>query len=284
MLAKLKILFEMIKFERSIFALPFAYIAAFMAEEKVPVVENLFWITLAMVGGRTTAMTLNRIIDRYIDAENPRTQNRALPLGLVKVSEVWTYTVLSSTVFFVAAYKLSWLAFILSPLVLFAFVFYSYTKRFTWLSHYCLGITIGLAPLGAWIAITNDVSFGAISLSLGVALWVAGFDIIYACDDFKFDRATGLFSIPARFGIEKALEISARTHLVSAVFFFMTGWILQLGTAYWVGFLVAILLMQKQHRIISPDSLTKTNIAFFNLNGTLSIVMFIATFIEVMIR
>lgn len=284
MLSKLRLVMEMIKFEHSVFALPFAYIAAFMAEGKVPAAASLLWITLAMVSGRTTAMTLNRIIDRFIDAANPRTKSRALPLGLIRVNEVWVYTALSAAVFFLASYQLSRLAFVLSPLALLAFMVYPYTKRFTWLSHYCLGMTIGLAPLGAWIAITDSIPWEALSLSLGVALWVAGFDIIYACDDFEFDRATGLYSIPARFGISLALRISALTHMASAALLLITGWLLQLGIAYWLGFLAAILLMRKQHLIIQPDNLSRTNIAFFNLNGGLSIVMFIATYIEIAIR
>jgi 4-hydroxybenzoate polyprenyltransferase len=229
-------------------------------------------------------MALNRIIDRYIDAENSRTKNRAIPQGLIKLVEAWIYTILAAVTFFLSAYRLSPLAFRLSPVIVLAFVFYSYSKRFTWLSHFLLGATIGLAPLGAWIAITNSVSSGAVVLSIGVGLWVTGFDIIYACDDYDYDRSAGLFSIPARFGIAKALSISAITHIFSTVFFIITGLILHLGIIYWIGICVAVFLMYKQHKIISLTNLAKINIAFFNLNGILNIVMFLTTLADIEAR
>ena len=283
-LRKIIIFLEMIKFEHTIFALPFAYMAVFLAEGQLIIDHNLIWITLAMVGARTTAMSLNRIIDRYIDAGNPRTKNRALPQGLIKVAEAWLYTLFFTLLFFVSAYKLSPLAFKISPVCVLAFVFYSYTKRFTWLSHFVLGITIGLAPLAAWIAITNEVEPGVLLLSFGVALWVAGFDIIYACDDFDYDSANGLFSIPARYGIERALTISAVTHIGAMVFFILTGAILALGISYWLGLLFAAVLMFKQHAAVSPINLSKINFAFFNLNGMLSVIMFLATVLDMGIR
>jgi 4-hydroxybenzoate polyprenyltransferase len=271
----------MVKFEHTVFALPFAYVAALLADGKVPNAWNLFWITLAMVGGRTTAMGLNRIIDRFIDAENPRTRNRALPQGLIKVWEAWFFTLIAAAVFELAAYMLSTLAFIISPAILLIFVFYSYTKRFTWLSHFVLGLAIGLAPLSAWIALTNEVTLGAVLLSVAVALWVAGFDIIYACDDVAFDRAIGLHSIPAYFGIKTALTISAFIHLAASICFIITGMILNLGLIYWIGLVVAAYMLYKQHQIISPINLSRINVAFFYLNGTLSMVMFIATALEI---
>jgi 4-hydroxybenzoate polyprenyltransferase len=281
---KIQVFLEMIKFEHTIFALPFAYIAVFLAEGKMLLNVNLIWITLAMVSGRTTAMSLNRIIDRYIDAQNPRTKDRALPKGLLKVTEAWGYTIIFVTIFILAAYNLSSLAFKIAPLCLFFFVFYPYTKRFTWLSHFCLGLTIGMAPLSAWIAITDTVSVGVIVLSLGVAFWVAGFDIIYACDDFQHDCAAGLFSIPARFGIERALQISAITHMIATLFFALTGFILALGISYWVGLTIAVILMYKQHGAVSPYNLSKINVAFFQLNCVLSIEMFLATLLDIGIR
>ncbi len=284
MLKKLKVFLDMIKVEHTIFALPFAYIAALLAQEKIPTVYHLGWITLAMISGRTTAMALNRIIDRFIDAENPRTQDRALPRGLIELTEVWVYTVAAAVIFFLSAYKLSPLAFSLSPVIVLAFVLYSYSKRFTWLSHLLLGITIGLAPLGAWIAITDSVNSESLALSIGVGLWVMGFDIIYACDDYDYDRSKGLYSIPARFGIERALDISAVTHALSAVFFVITGLIMHLGVSYWSGIIMAILLLHKQHKIVAPTNLSKINIAFFNLNGILSMVMFVTTLVDVGVR
>lgn len=281
MFAKLRVFLTMVKFEHTVFALPFAYVAALLADGKVPNAWNLFWITLAMVGGRTTAMGLNRIIDRFIDAQNPRTWNRALPQGLIKVWEAWFFTLIAAAVFELAAYMLSTLAFIISPAILLIFVFYSYTKRFTWLSHFVLGLAIGLAPLSAWIALTNEVPIGAVLLSVAVALWVAGFDIIYACDDVEFDRTIGLHSIPAYFGIETALTISAFIHLAASICFTITGMVLNLGLIYWIGLVVAAYMLYKQHQIISPINLSKINVAFFYLNGTLSMVMFIATALEI---
>ncbi|WP_371375789.1 UbiA-like polyprenyltransferase [Sporomusa aerivorans] len=283
-LGKITVFLEMIKFEHTIFALPFVYMAVFLAEGQLIINHNLIWITLAMVGARTTAMSLNRIIDRYIDAENPRTRSRALPKGLISLVEAWLYTIGFTALFIVSAYQLSPLAFKISPVCVLAFVFYSYTKRFTWLSHYVLGLTIGFAPLSAWIAISNAIDTGIVLLSLGVALWVAGFDIIYACDDFDFDRTTGLFSIPARFGVARALTVSAITHVGAMVFFILTGIILMLGVSYWIGLILAGILMFKQHAAISPINLSKINFAFFNLNGTLSIVMFLATILDMGIR
>lgn len=284
MINKIKIFLEMIKFEHTVFALPFAYIAAFLAEEKLVIDQNLLWITLAMVGGRTTAMALNRIIDRRIDAQNPRTKNRALPAGLIKVTEAWRYTVVFTMLFFLSAYNLSDMAFKISPLCLLAFIFYSYTKRFTWLSHFFLGLTIGMAPLAAWIGISNGLSAGVVALGLGVAFWVAGFDIIYACDDVVCDRAGGLFSIPARFGIRKALRISAIAHGISILLFVATGLIIGLGISYWAGLSVAAVLMYKQHELVATGNLSQINVAFYKINCILSIVMFVAVILDVGIR
>lgn len=278
---KVMIFAKMIKFEHTIFALPFAYIAVVLAEGKLGIGDNLFWITLAMVSGRTAAMSLNRIIDRNIDAANPRTKNRALPRGDLKVTEVWAYALLSFLLFFLSASCLSPLAFKLSPICLFSFVFYSYTKRFTWMSHFILGLTIGQAPLAAWIAIKNSLDTGIVLLSLGVAFWVAGFDIIYACDDFDFDRRFGLFSIPARFGIEQALTISAITHIGAMLLFVTAGLWLNLSTCYWLGLLLSGILMFKQHTVVTTVNLTKINFAFFNLNGLLSMVMLFATMADI---
>lgn len=282
MFEKIKVYLEMIKFEHTIFALPFAYIAVLLVPHMALRSEDILWITLAMISGRTTAMALNRIIDRVIDARNQRTKDRALPKGLIKVNEVWLYTVVFITTFFLSAYQLTPLAWKLSPLCLAAFIFYPYTKRFTWLSHFVLGFTLGLAPLCAWIAIANSVSSGIIMLSLGVAFWVTGFDIIYACADYEFDREAKLFSIPASFGIERALKISSLLHVFSAICFVLTGMILQLGFWYWIGLAAAMILMYRQHSMVTSSDLSHISFAFFNLNGVLSCVMFLATFVDVM--
>lgn len=281
MLNKVKVFSEMIKFKHTVFALPFAYTATFLAEGKILLDRNFIWITLAMVGARTTAMMLNRLIDRLIDAQNPRTNSRALPKGKLKVAEAWLYTVLFAFLFFFSASQLSPLAFTVAPVCLLSFFVYPYTKRFTWLSHFFLGFTIGMAPLAAWLAITNSISAGVLFLSLGVAFWIAGFDIIYACDDFSYDRETGLFSIPARFGIDSALKISSFVHVAAMTFFLLTGFALQLGISYWSGLLLAVFLLYKQHSLLSPQNLSRLQFAFFNLNGTLSVTLFVAALLDI---
>lgn len=279
---KIRIFFEMIKFEHTLFALPFAYVGALITEMKIPAVHDIIWITLAMVGARTAAMSLNRIIDRRIDVRNPRTAGRALPKGLLKVTEVWVYVFLSFALLLYSANQLSPLAFRLFPVAVLVLLTYSFTKRFSWACHLFLGTALGLAPLGSWIAITNRFDLAPVLLSIGVIFWVAGFDIIYACDDYEFDRKEGLYSIPARFGIKNALIISTVFHVIAAVFILAAGLVLQLGVFYMVGVLVAVVILFYQHTLVRPDDLSKAGIAFFNLNGILSIVVFAFTFLDVL--
>ncbi|MGB9805070.1 UbiA-like polyprenyltransferase, partial [Desulfofundulus sp.] len=209
---KTRIVLEMIKFEHTIFALPFAYAGAVLVQKQIPSFHDLLWITLAMVGARTAAMSLNRLIDRHIDALNPRTANRALPRGLVSLKEVWLLIILSFALLFLSAYQLSPLAFKLFPVAVAVLSFYSFTKRFSWTCHLFLGLALGLAPVGAWIAIANRFALAPVIIGIGVLFWVAGFDIIYACDDYDFDLKYGIHSIPARFGLKRALLISAIFH------------------------------------------------------------------------
>ncbi|WP_027717760.1 UbiA-like polyprenyltransferase [Desulfovirgula thermocuniculi] len=279
---KTRIFLEMIKFEHTIFALPFAYTSALLVEKKVPEAGSLLWITLAMVGARTAAMSLNRLIDRHIDALNPRTANRALPRGLISVREVWLAVILSFGLLLLAAYQLSPLAFKLSPVAVAVLSFYPYTKRFTWTCHLFLGLALGLAPAGAWVAIANRLDPAAVLLGLGVLFWVAGFDIIYACSDYEFDRSYGLHSIPARFGLARALSVSSFFHFLAAVFLGALAAALKLGLFYLTGLLIALYLLYKQHRLVSPRDLSKSGVAFFNLNGTLSVVVFVFTLLDVL--
>ncbi len=279
---KPKIFLKMIKFEHTIFALPFAYVGALLTEKKIPVVHDLLWITLAMVGARTAAMSLNRIIDRHIDAKNPRTAERALPMGLLSVAEVWVYVFISFVLLFYSAYQLSPLAFRLFPAAVLILLIYSYTKRFSWSCHLFLGLALGLAPLGSWIAIADRFDLAPVLLALGVLFWVAGFDIIYACDDYEFDRREGLYSIPARFGIKKALYISTAFHILAPIFFLTTGFILNLGILYLIGVTVVVVILIYQHTLVRPDDLSRAGIAFFNLNGTLSVVMFAFTLLDIL--
>ncbi|ABO50711.1 4-hydroxybenzoate octaprenyltransferase [Desulforamulus reducens MI-1] len=284
MASKIKVFFQMIKFEHTLFALPFAYIGALLTELKIPSLHNILWITLAMVGARTAAMSFNRLVDRHIDARNPRTANRALPKGLLKSPEVWLYVFVSFGLLAISAYNLSPLAFQLFPVAVFALSFYSYTKRFTWTCHFWCGVALGLAPLGAWIAITGSFHPAPLLLGLGVLLWVAGFDIIYACDDYDFDRKEGIFSIPARFGIKKALTISTLIHTLAPLCFLGVGIMLQLGWLYYMGVALAAGLLSYQHILVTPNDLSRTGVAFFNLNGTLSVLMFACTFVDILLH
>jgi len=277
---KLKIFLEMIKIEHTVFALPFAYLGAFLAAGGLPTGWQLLWITLAMVGARTAAMSLNRLIDRHIDALNPRTAGRAIPAGLLGVKEVYIYTALSFLLLGISAYQLNMLAFKLMPIAVFFLVFYSYTKRFTWTCHLFLGIALGLAPIGAWIGVSAEVALPPILLGLGVMFWVAGFDIVYATQDFEFDRKHGIHSIPARFGLKRALQISSALHVIAPILFLVVGLLLDLGLFYYLGVAIAVLLLFRQHQIISVSDLSRVNFAFFNLNGYLSVLLFIFALID----
>ncbi|HBV97581.1 MAG: prenyltransferase [Peptococcaceae bacterium BICA1-7] len=280
---KLKIFFEMIKIEHTLFALPFAYIGALLVAQKVPSAHDLGWITLAMAGARTAAMSLNRIIDRHIDARNPRTAGRAIPRGMLSVVEVWGYALVSLGLLLVSAYNLSPLAFKLFPVALAVLFIYPYTKRFTWLCHLVLGLALGLAPLGAWVAIAGSFDLAPLMLAAGVMFWVAGFDIIYACDDFDFDRSEGVHSIPARFGIRPGLMISSAFHTAAIGLFVGVGLAVQLGMLYYTGMFLAAALLFYQHRVISPEDLSRSGMAFFNLNAGLSISTFIFTLADILL-
>lgn len=280
---KLVVFLEMIKFEHTLFALPFAFIGALLAQRVIPTGHNILWLTLAMVGARTAAMSLNRVVDRHIDARNPRTAKRALPQGLLKVSEVWLYTLLSFGLLALAAYNLQPLAFKLFPVAVLALSFYSFTKRFTWSCHLFLGLALGLAPLGAWVGIVGKFALAPVLLCLGVMFWVAGFDVIYACDDYDFDCRAGIYSIPARFGIPRALKISKVMHLLAPLFFLATGVVLHLGLFYLAGVILAVALLTYEHSLIKPDDLSRAGVAFFNLNGMLSTGMFLFTLLDVII-
>jgi 4-hydroxybenzoate polyprenyltransferase len=284
-LSKFKVFMEMIKFEHTIFALPFAFLGTFLGARYLhpqgwPTWSQFFWVTLAMVGARTAAMALNRLIDRHIDAKNPRTAVRAIPKGLLKTGEVYLYILLSFALLAVSAYQLNMLCLELMPIAVFFLTLYSYTKRFTWACHLILGIADGLAPLGGWIAITGSFDYQGVLLGLLVGTWIAGFDIIYSCQDSDFDKSLGLHSIPARFGVAKALQISVWLHVMTAMLFVAVGLALNLGLLYYLGVLVALVILYKQHDMVAPDDLSKLNFAFFNMNGYLSLIVFAFTLLE----
>jgi 4-hydroxybenzoate polyprenyltransferase len=287
-LNKLKIFLQMIKFEHTVFALPFAYLGGFLAARSLyrggfPTFGQLFWITLAMFGARTAAMSLNRLIDRQIDARNPRTAARALPAGELKSAEVYLCALLSFLLLGYSAYQLNLLALQLMPVAVIVLVFYSYTKRFTWACHFVLGIALSLAPMGAWIGITGHWAIPPVLIGLGVMTWTAGFDIIYACQDLEFDQKEGLHSIPARFGLKRGLQISAFLHTLAPLFLIAAGVWQGLSWSYYLGIAAAVILLYRQHRIVSAQDLSRVGPAFFNLNGYLSITLLVFTVIDLFI-
>lgn len=288
MIRKIKIFLEMIKFEHTIFALPFAYMGAVLGSvvihERLPSWIEIGWITLAMVGARSAAMGLNRMIDKTIDQKNPRTKGRAIPAGLLSSKEVLIFIAISFLLLFYAAAQLNELSVKLLPIAVFFLVIYSYTKRFTWLCHIVLGLTIGLAPLGGWVAVTGGIDLTALIFYVSVAMWTAGFDVIYACQDMDYDRKEGLHSIPVRFGIKGALWIARSLHIVTALGLISLMSMTELSWWYLTGTVIAGVLLYYEHQLVKPHDLSKLNVAFFTMNGVLSVVMFVFTFIDVAVR
>ena len=265
---------EMIKFEHSIFALPFALTGAMLAVRGWPSGRQLFWLIVAMAGARSAAMAFNRIADLKFDAANPRTRTRALPAGHLTLRFAAGFTAVSAALLMLAAYELNGLAFRLSPVALAILLLYSYTKRFTWLSHLILGICLGMAPVAAWIALRGDLSAGVLVLGGAVALWVAGFDIIYACQDVEFDRAAGLHSFPRQYGIAAALYASAGLHLVMMALLVLTARMENLGWIAGAGLAAVAVLLAYEHALVKPGDLSRVNAAFFTINGYISLLFF----------
>lgn len=284
LLRKVLIILETIKFEHTVFALPFALTGALLAKDRVPDLRTLGWILVAMIGARSSAMAFNRIVDLRYDMLNPRTANRALPRGNLKVWEVSAFTVISAGVFFFAAWKLNHLAFVLSPVALAVILGYSYTKRFTALSHLVLGLALGIAPTAAWIAVTGRLEHAPVILSIAVMFWTAGFDIIYALQDIEFDREQGLFSVPAMLGPSKGLVISRVFHILTPVMLVLFGIVLRLGTIYYVGVVVVAVLLVYEQALVRPDDYSKVNAAFFTVNGIVSIGYFVFTAVDMVFR
>jgi len=275
---------RMIKFSHSIFALPFAFSGAALAAAQAGIsVAQVAWITLAMVGARSAAMGFNRLADRHLDAANPRTSGRELPQGVVSPTAVGLLVVISSAALAFSAWQLNPLCLYLSPLVLAVLFFYSLCKRFTWASHLVLGLSLGGAPLGAWIAVTGSIAWPPILLGLAVLLWVAGFDVFYACQDYKHDISAGLHSIPARFGIERALVIARVLHLLAVVVMVLVGRSAGLNVVYWVGVGAIAVLLLYEHRLVRSDDLTRDNMAFFNLNAVISVLYLLFTLADLLV-
>jgi 4-hydroxybenzoate polyprenyltransferase len=283
MMDKIKIILEMIKFEHTIFALPFAFTGALLALDGLPSWRQTFWIVIAMVGARSAAMGFNRWADRKIDAENPRTKTRALPLGLVTPAQVLLFIIISSLVLVLAAYMLNPLSFVLSPVALAIVFFYSYTKRFTFFAHVFLGLAISGAPMGAWIAVTGRLEMPALVLGIAVLFWLVGFDILYALQDVDFDRRAGLHSVPQRFGVRTSLRIARIAHAVTMAALLLLYVLLPVGGFYLAGVLLAMGLMVYEHSLVRENDLSKLGIAFFNMNGWISVTIFVFTLIDVLV-
>ena len=277
MFAKVRTYLEMIRFSHTVFALPFALMGAILAGGGIPAGRTLWWILLAMVGARSGAMGMNRIADRHLDALNPRTRDRALPQGRIATGEAAAFVVASFGVLLLAAWMLNPLCFSLAPLAILVVCGYSYTKRFTAASHLVLGVSLALAPIGAWIAVRGEIAMPALVLGLGVLFWVAGFDILYAFQDVDFDRRTGLFSIPAWLGTAKGLAIAGVFHALTVSCLALLIPLLRLGPIYAAGLLAGAVLLAYEHYLVHRHGLRKLDVAFFNVNGVLSIGMFLAT-------
>src|SRR3989441_7997350 len=267
---------EMIKIEHTLFALPFAFLGAVLAARGIPTASQLIWITLAMVGARSTAMAFNRIADRNFDARNPRTRARAIPAGTLSTGFVLAFTIISAGLFLFAAAMLNRLTLILSPIALASIVLYSYTKRWTTLSHLVLGWCLAIAPTGAWIAVRGTIDSPApLLLSLLVMLWTAGFDVLYACQDYEFDRHEGLHSIPARFGIPRSLWISRLLHLGAFAALVGLYLVTHLGLLAVARLVTTAALLIYQHTLVRADDLSRLNAAFFTTNAFVSVILLV---------
>ena len=272
--SRIRVVLEMIKFEHSVFALPFALVGALLAARaggNLPTWRQILWIVVAMVGARSAAMTINRIADIEYDRRNPRTANRALPKGELSLTFAWAFTITASAMLVLAAWQLNPLALKLSPVALAVLFFYSYTKRFTMWAHFVLGFCLGISPAAAWIAIRGSLDWRMLILCAAVTLWVGGFDVLYACQDVEFDKVAGLYSIPKRFGIAGALRIAKAMHVVMVALLCWLAWSFALPWPAWAGIAVVAALLVYEHSLVKANDLSKMNAAFFAVNGYISL-------------
>jgi 4-hydroxybenzoate polyprenyltransferase len=272
---------RLIKFEHTIFALPFAYVGALLAVGGVPSAHDILWVTVAMVGARSLAMALNRLIDAGIDAANPRTANRELPSGALSVAAVIGFCIASLFVFLVAVWQLAPIVRWLWPIPVAAFVIYPYLKRFTWLCHFWLGAVDGLAPVGAWVAIRGDLPWQAWALGGAVATWVTGFDLFYSLLDADVDRAQGLHSWATRWGESGVFAAARVLHVATIGLLFVAGLGLGVGVSYWLGLIVVAALLAYEHSLVGPGDLARLDQAFFTMNGVISVTFFVFVFFDV---
>ncbi|MBQ6819707.1 MAG: UbiA family prenyltransferase [Clostridium sp.] len=271
----------LVMFSHTIFSLSFALISMLLAGNNRLSLSTIFWILIAFLSARTGANALNRVIDAEIDARNPRTATRQLPQGLMNKNEILIFVLICFVIMVFAAYKLNTICLILSPIALFLMTIYSYTKRFTWACHLVLGITSAAAPVGAWLAVTGKISLLPLVMGAANTLWVAGFDIIYGAQDYEFDTANGIHSIPARFGVKNALIISRAFHIIALICLFLVGSLTsELGVIYYIGLAIISILFIIQHKMVSPDNLKNVKVASYNVNQVISIVFLITGFID----
>jgi 4-hydroxybenzoate polyprenyltransferase len=286
---KVRVFLDMVRFEHTIFALPFAYLGMVLAWGSWANANwwDFIWITVAMAAARTAAMSLNRYIDRRLDAGNPRTATRPIQVGDIKPHTVLAYSQVSLVVLGLAAWMLNPLAFLLFPGALLFLIGYSYTKRFTWLCHFILGFTDGLAPMGAWVGVRGSLfaleDLPAWLLLGAVTFWIGGFDVIYACQDVEFDRRQGLHSIPAKFGLRRALQVAALSHVLAVVMMIGVGLAEGLSWPYWLAIAVMAALLAYENVLVGPDDLSKLGVAFFNVNGYISVTVLLGTWAAVLI-
>ncbi len=283
-LKNLRVTLEMIKWEHSVFAMPFALCGAMLAARGVPTPHQLLWIIVAMVAARSAAMSFNRLADASIDAANPRTRTRALPAGVLTQGFVRNFVILACGVFVLAAWQLNRLAFLLSPLALTILLLYSYTKRWTRWSHLVLGFALGIAPAAAWISVRGSLDPRILLLTAAVTFWVGGFDVLYACQDLQFDQQAGLHSIPRYCGIGNALWIARAFHLFMLLLLASLVWVFGLGNFAVLGVIAVFLLLAYEHSLVSEDDLSRLNAAFFTMNGIIAVVFFVFLALDLLFR
>lgn len=290
MFAKLKLYSNFVVLKHTLFAIPFAYLGAFLASGDVPAARILFWVGLAFLGARSGAMALNNLIDKEIDARNPRTSNRELPAGRISLSEVWGLILLSYFFLFYSAYKLNPLCLLLAPVIPITSIIYPYLKRYLPISHFVLGMNLGYAPVGGWIAVTGifNFPFGASEIAMllllfAVTFWVTGFDIIYSLQDIDYDIKNKLYSVPAIFGVKKALELSFVSHILMLVLLVGLMFVLELGIIFKAGLVVIAALIWYEHTLVKADNFSNVPLAFFNVNAAVSLCMLLFTVADIMI-
>ena len=263
-------LLSLVKIEHTLFALPLAFTGSILAARGMPSLKVLGLVALAFAGARTAAMAFNRLTDRHLDALNPRTADREIPSGQINVYQAWALIVIAVGTYFLAALALNWVCFSLSPVALAILLAYSYSKRFTWLCHFFLGLCLGLAPVAGWLAVTGQVEWTPVVLGIGVLFWVAGFDVIYACQDVEFDRGAKLHSVPAWLGTRIALRLAGLSHIAAICLFMLAGKLAGLNWPFYVLSLVTCGLLYWEHKLLHPDDLSRLDLAFFNVNSMVS--------------